>query len=319
MSAIKSRARRGRRASQRPAKLAPAPAGASRAGVAAAGAKVPGAARQLGLRRRPVICPLVEPATRGRAAASRCLSLRESEMAVPPGEGDSRHGGRRCDVWPLAQLRLRIERRAGAHDASRRLTKVSTVRSAEQVMARNRQGRAAWDQIDRIDASAARASSRATRGASPVDEFSRLLGLADSLPRSIHGAARPRLPPVARGARPRLRARTAPLSLHDAVGRAAAARHVRRVDARSPAPASPLLSERCAARIPVCISSSTPRPAGIASCSRSCAPFAGVDVVDMKICNASVAVEPDPALYPSARVQGALPEAWIEDPAGSQR
>ena len=246
------------------------------------------------------------------------MSLRGSEMAVPPGEGGPAAGGTDATYSRVADLPLRIEHcelLPLARDTSSGFTKVSIV---VRLTGNGQEGQGedvTWDQIDQIEQLRGAGDLSWLRGTRTVDEFSTLVGLADLFPvEPIRDSARFYRRWAFESAALDLALRQNGVSLQDAVGRAAKPVTFV-VSTRIGDPAS-LAPVRALRRMdPGLHFKLDPTASWDDELLAELASLACVDVVDMKghYRNAAVAMGPDPDLY--RRVFEGLPAAWIEDPA----
>ena len=246
------------------------------------------------------------------------MSLRGSEMAVPPGEGRPAAGGTDATYSRVADLPLRIEHcelLPLVRDTSSGFTKVSIV---VRLTGNGHEGQGediTWDQIDQIEQLRRAGDLSWLRGRRTVDEFSTLVGLADLFPvEPIRDSARFYRRWAFESAALDLALRQNGVSLQDAVGRAAKPVTFV-VSTRIGDPAS-LAPVRALRRMdPGLHFKLDPTASWDDELLAELASLACVDVVDMKghYRNAAVAMGPDPDLY--RRVFEGLPAAWIEDPA----
>jgi len=239
-------------------------------------------------------------------------------MTVPPGDGHHPAPGADATYSRVAELPLSIERcelLPLARDTSSGFTKISTV---VRLTGDGHEGLGediTWDQIDQIEHLRHAGELSWLRGRRTVDEFSTLLGLADLFPvEPIRDSAREYRRWAFESASLDLALRQNGLSLQDAVGRVAQpvsfVVSMRIADHAGLDPLRALRSMDPGLRFKL-----DPTPGWDRELLAELGSLACVDVVDMKglYRNASVAMEPDPALY--RRVFEALPGAWIEDPA----
>jgi hypothetical protein len=246
------------------------------------------------------------------------VSLRGSEMAVPPDEGHPAARGTDATYSRIAELPLRIEHcelLPLARDTSSGFTKVSIV---VRLTGDGHEGQGediTWDQIDQIEQLRRAGDLSWLRGRRTFEEFSTLLGLADLFPvEPIRDSARSYRRWAFESAALDLALRQNGLSLQDAVGRAAKpVTFVVSTRIGDPATLAPLRALRrmdpgLHFKLDATASWDDELLTELASLD-------GVDVVDMKgrYRNVAVAMDPDHDLY--RRVFEALPGAWIEDPA----
>jgi hypothetical protein len=245
------------------------------------------------------------------------VSLR-SEMAVPPGEGQSAASGIDATYSRVAELPLQIEHcelLPLARDTSSGFTKISTV---VRLTGNDHDGQGedvTWDQIDQIEQFRGAGNLSWLRGRRTLDEFSTLLGLADLFPvEPIRDSARFYRRWAFESAALDLALRQNGLSLQDAVGRVAKpVTFVVSIRLGEPASLAPLRAMR--SMDPSLHFKLDPTASWDDGLLAELASLSCVDVVDMKghYRNATVAMDADPDLF--RRVFERLPEAWIEDPA----
>ena len=246
------------------------------------------------------------------------MSLRGSEMGVPPGEGHPAARVADATYSRVADLPLRIEHcelLPLARDTSSGFTKVSTV---VRLTGDGHEGQGediTWDQIDQIEHLRRAGDLSWLRGRRTVEEFSTLLGLADLFPvEPIRDSARFYRRWAFESAALDLALRQNGLSLQDAVGRVAKpvtfVVSMRLDDRAGLAPLRALRETDPGLNLKLDPTASWDHELLAELASLDC-----VDVVDMKglYSNATVAMDPDPNLY--RRVFEGLPRAWIEDPA----
>jgi L-alanine-DL-glutamate epimerase-like enolase superfamily enzyme len=245
------------------------------------------------------------------------VSLRGSEIAVPPGEGHPAARGTHATYSRVAELPLWIEHcelLPLTRDTSSGFTKVSIV---VRLIGNGHEGQGediTWDQIDQIEQLRRAGDLSWLRGRRTVDEFSTLLGLADLFPvEPIRDSARFYRRWAFESAALDLALRQNGLSLQDAVGRVAKpVTFVVSIRIGDPPSLAPLRALR---RLdPSLHFKLDPTASWDRELLAELASLACVDVVDMKglYRNATVAMDSDLDLY--RRVFEGLPGAWIEDP-----
>jgi L-alanine-DL-glutamate epimerase-like enolase superfamily enzyme len=240
-----------------------------------------------------------------------------TEMAVSPGE-DQASASIDGTYARIADLPVRIERcelLPMARDTTSGFTKVSIV---VRLTGDGHEGLGediTWDQIDQIEQLRRAGDLSWLRGTRTLDEVSTLLGLADLFPvEPIRDSSRFYRRWAFESAALDLALRQNGLSLQDAVGRVAEpVRFVVSIRLGDPADLGPLRALRDID--PGLRFKLDPTPTWDDDLIAALASLACVDVVDMKghYRNATVAMDPDPALY--RRVFEGLPGAFIEDPA----
>jgi L-alanine-DL-glutamate epimerase-like enolase superfamily enzyme len=245
------------------------------------------------------------------------VSLRDPEIAVPPGEGHPAASGTDTTYSRVAELPLQIEQcelLPLARDTSSGFTKISIVVRLTGAGHEGLGEDITWDQIDQIEQLRRAGDLAWLRGRRTVDEFSTLLGLADLFPvEPIRDSARFYRRWAFESAALDLALRQNRLSLQDAVGRVAApvsfVVSIRLGDPASLAPLRALLRVDPSLHFKLDPIASWDEDLVAELASLGC-----VDVVDMKgqYRNVSVAMDADLDLY--RRVFEGLPGAWIEDP-----
>ena len=245
------------------------------------------------------------------------MSLRGSEMPVPPRERQSAARDTEATYSRVAELPLQIEHcelLPLARDTSGGFTKLSIV---VRLTGNGHEGQGediTWDQIDQIEQLRRAGDLSWLRGRRTVDEFSTLLGLADLFPvEPIRDSARFYRRWAFESAALDLALRQNGLSLQDAVGRVVKpVTFVASIRIGDPASLAPVRALR--RMDPSLHFKLDPTASWDDDLLAELASLACVEVVDMKghYGSATVTMDPDPDLY--RRVFEGLPGAWIEDP-----